>query len=62
MNGYYHTLVKIFRKRGVVFVRKARGDHEIWRNGDKQTTVDRGVKNRITANGILKQLGLEDRI
>ena len=62
MKGFYPALREIFRKHNVVFVRKGNGDHEIWRLGNKQTTVDRGVKNRYTANGVLRQLGLKDRL
>lgn len=62
MKGFYPVLMEIFRMHGVVFVRKGTGDHEIWRLGNKQTTVDRGVKNRHTANAVLKQLGLKERI
>lgn len=62
MKGYYPVLMSIFQKHGVVFVRKGNGDHEIWRLGNKQTTVDKGVKNRHTANAVLKQLGLKERL
>lgn len=62
MKGFYHVLLKLFRQHDVVFVRKGKGDHEIWRHGDRQTTVDRGVSSRVTANAVLKQLGLKERI
>lgn len=62
MKGYYPALLEIFRKHGVVFVRNGKGDHEIWQLGDRKTTVDRGTKNRYTANAVLKQLGLEERL
>lgn len=62
MNGYYLTLMKIFKRWGVQFVRKGKGDHEIWRLGKRQTTVDRGTNSRITANKVLKQLGIDEKI
>ncbi len=62
MNGYYSTLMKIFKRWGVQFVRKGKGDHEIWRLGKLQTTVDRGTNSRITANKVLKQLGIDEKI
>lgn len=62
MKSYYPVLMDIFRKHGVVFVRKGSGDHEIWRLENKQTTVDKSVKNRHTANAVLKQLGLKERL
>lgn len=62
MNGYYQILMEIFSRWDVHFVRHGRGDHEIWRRGEKQTTVDRGIKSRILANKILKQLDIPERI
>ena len=54
--------MKIFKRWGVQFVRKGKGDHEIWRLGKLQTTVDRGTNSRITANKVLKQLGIDEKI
>ena len=62
MKGYYRILMEIFSRYGAYFVRKGKGDHEIWRLGDKQTTVDRGVTSRVTANKVLKQLGINEKI
>ncbi len=62
MKGYYKILMEIFRKYGVEFVRSGKGDHEIWRRGNFQTTVDRGCNSRITANKVLKQLNINEKI
>lgn len=54
--------MEIFKRWGVQFVRKGKGDHEIWRRGRLQTTVDRGINSRVTANKVLKQLDIDEKI
>ena len=43
------------------FVRQGRGDHEIWESpiNGKRFTVDGDIKSRHTANGTLKDAGLD---
>jgi len=57
---YYRDVISLLRVAGFVFKRQGRGDHEIW--WDPQTgvnvTVDRKLRSRFTANGILKEAGL----
>lgn len=62
MNGYYKLLIEIIKRHGGFFVRSGRGDHEIWKCGDFQTVVDRGIKSRVTANACLKQLHINERL
>lgn len=62
MNGFYKKLLEIFARHNVYLVRKGKGDHEIWRHGDRQTTVDHGINSRFLANKILKQLGINEKI
>ena len=62
MNDFYKQLLLIFDKHNAYLVRKGKGDHEIWRCGDKQTTVDHGINSRYRANKILKQLGINEKI
>ena len=60
MADYYRDVISLLRVAGFVFKRQGRGDHEIW--WDPQTgvnvTVDRKLRSRFTANGILKEAGL----
>lgn len=62
MNGYYAILTAIIRKNGGRFIRKAKGDHEIWACNGIQETVDRGIKSRVLANKILKMLKIQERV
>lgn len=62
MNGYYKTVIEIITRHGGYFVRNAAGDHEIWRCGNKQTTIDRGTRSRHSANAYLKQLCINEKI
>lgn len=62
MKGYYKKLLEIFARHNAYLVRRGKGDHEIWRCGDKQTTVDHGITSRVLANKILKQLGIDEKI
>lgn len=62
MNGFYNKVVEILRQHGFRLVRQGKGDHEIWGNGNVNVTVDRHTKSRFTANKILKDAGLSERI
>lgn len=48
---------------GCWFVRQGRGDHEIWESplNGRKFTVDGNIRSRHTANGTLKDAGLEKR-
>lgn len=50
----------MLRQNGFAFWRSGRGDHEIWRHEGtgRKVSVDRTIKSRHTANGVLKQAGL----
>jgi predicted RNA binding protein YcfA (HicA-like mRNA interferase family) len=54
-------LRELLRRNGCEFVRQGKGDHEIWYSpkSGRRFPVDRHVKSRHTANGVLKQAGLE---
>jgi len=58
--GYGAELKKILLQHGCVFVRKGKGDHEIWFSPitGNRFPVDAGTRKRHTANGILKQAGI----
>ncbi|HAO21975.1 MAG: hypothetical protein BWK80_31450 [Desulfobacteraceae bacterium IS3] len=61
MNNYSSELKKILRKYGCYFERQGKGDHEIWYSlmTDTRFPIDSKIKSRHTANGILKQAGIE---
>ena len=60
MADYYRDLVRLLKEGGYELKRQGRGDHEIWWNPRTGTrlTVDRKIKSRFTANGILKEANL----
>ena len=60
MADYYRDLIRLLKAGGYEFKREGRGDHEIWWNPQTRVnvTVDRKLKSRFTANGILKEAGL----
>jgi predicted RNA binding protein YcfA (HicA-like mRNA interferase family) len=60
MADYYRDVVRLLRDSGYVFKRQGRGDHEIWWNAQTgvSVVVDRKLRSRFTANGILKEAGL----
>jgi len=53
-------LRRLLREAGYTFKRSAKGDHELWYSSktERAIVVDRKVKSRHTANGVLKQAGL----
>ena len=61
MASYTPKVIKILRKNGFYCFRQGKGDHEIWRNDQKdvEVSVDSKITSRHTANGILKQAGLK---
>jgi predicted RNA binding protein YcfA (HicA-like mRNA interferase family) len=53
-------VIRLLREAGYELKRQGRGDHEIWWNPRSgiRVTVDRKLKSRFTANGILKEANL----
>jgi hypothetical protein len=43
--------------------RQGRGDHEIWYSPitERRFVVDSAIRSRHTANGVLKQAGIDER-
>ena len=62
MNGFYKQLVAILKRYGFRFIRQGRGDHEIWGNDQIERPVDRNSRSRHTANAILKQFVIKEKI
>ena len=62
--GSYTAEVKDFlRQFGCSFFRQGKGDHEIWYSPitNRRFPVDQKILSRHTANGIMKQAGIEHR-
>jgi predicted RNA binding protein YcfA (HicA-like mRNA interferase family) len=60
MADYYRDVIRLLKANGYEFKREGRGDHEIWwnRRTSIHLTIDRKLKSKFTANGILKEAGL----
>jgi hypothetical protein len=54
-------LKKILSEAGCYLERQGKGDHEIWYSPitNRCFVVDGSIKSRHTANGVLKQAGLD---
>lgn len=63
-SGYYDQLIKILNQYGCTFLRQGKGSHEIWNSPitQKPFPVAYTITNRHTANGILKQAGIDFKI
>jgi predicted RNA binding protein YcfA (HicA-like mRNA interferase family) len=61
MAEYEKKVRKILAENGCRFVRHGRGDHDIWYSPitDRNLTVDGKIDKRHTANGVLKQAGVD---
>ena len=61
MAEYENKVRKILSENGCYFVRRGRGDHDIWYSPIKNRnfTVDGKINIRHTANGIMKQAGIK---
>lgn len=62
--GFYRDLCKILKMHGFSFYRMGKGSHEIWWNEEtKQSlTVPENLKSRHTANAILKQANISQKL
>lgn len=63
MESFTPRILAILREAGCRFVRHGNGDHDIWFSpiSNKNFPVDNKIKSRHTANGVLKQAGLQKR-
>ena len=64
VRGFYAQIVEALRNAGCSFKRHGKGDHEIWYSPltDRTFTVDKGSLSRHTANAVLKQAGIKQRL
>lgn len=61
MAEYEKKVRKILTQYNCVFVRRGKGDHDIWFSplSNRHVTVDTKIKSRHTANAIMKQSGID---
>ena len=61
MSDFSPELKRILLQYGCRFERDGKGDHGIWFSPitNKRFPVDSKIKSRHTANGVLKQAGIE---
>ena len=61
MADYSDALKRLLLAAGCTFRRPGKGDHEIWFSPITMRSfpVDYSIRSRHTANGVLKQAGLE---
>lgn len=63
MAEYEKKVREILKQYNCSFVRRGKGDHDIWYSPItcRHITVDTKIKSRHTANAIMKQSGIEHR-
>lgn len=63
MAEYEKQVRNILTLNGCSFVRRCKGDHDIWYSPitKRHFTVDGKIKSRHTANAIMKQSGITHR-
>jgi len=63
MAEYEKKVREALLKNGCTFVRRGKGDHDIWYSPitKRNVTVDSKIKSRHTANAILKQSGVNEK-
>jgi len=61
MAEYEKKVRKILLEYNCHFVRRGKGDHDIWFSpiSQRHITVDTKIKSRHTANAIMKQSGID---
>lgn len=63
MNGFEKLVKAILLKHGFYLLRSGKGSHEIWQHNDgRKVTVNHVCKSRFTANNILKEAQLKERM
>ena len=60
MAEYEKRVREVLKKNNCVFVRRGKGDHDIWKSpiNDRNFPVDTVIKSRHIANTIMKQSGI----
>jgi len=63
-SGLYHPLKEILLRYRCFFVRQGKGSHEIWQSpiNNKRFSVPVTIVAKPTANAILRQAGIDERL
>ena len=63
MAEYEKKVREILKENGCTFVRRGKGNHDIWHSplSNKNFPVDTKIKSRHTANAIMRQSGINHR-
>jgi uncharacterized protein (DUF1330 family) len=63
MAEYEKKVREVLSKHGCYFLRRGRGDHDVWHSpeNDHSFLVAAKIKSRHTANLIMKQAGIDHR-
>ena len=61
MAEYEKKVRQVLRENSCYFVRRGKGDHDIWYSPitNRNFTVDGEIRIRHVANGIMKQAGID---
>ena len=64
MADYTRQVKKLLSANGCYFIRKSKGDHEIWFSPilNRPFTVDGSIKKRTSANETLKDAGVIQKV
>ena len=64
MADYYRAVLKYLKEHDCEFLRQGNGDHEIWRSpiNNRQFTLPTTLPVRHTANGVLKDAGINEKV
>ena len=64
VQGYTARVKDLLRQHGCELLRRGKGDHEIWRSPHavKPITVDGKIMSRHSANGVLKDAGINVKL
>lgn len=62
--GFYDLVRELLLKHKCEFVRQGKGSHEIWQSPatNKRFSVPVTVESKFTANAILKQAGIDEKV
>ncbi|MBQ6733871.1 MAG: type II toxin-antitoxin system HicA family toxin [Lachnospiraceae bacterium] len=63
MAEYEKRVRDLLKQHGCTFVRRGKGDHDIWHSPivNRNFPVDTKIKSRHTANSIMKQSGIKHK-
>lgn len=61
MNGYEKQVKEILKQNGWRFLRHGTGSHDVWTDGKHCVSVNKTCKSRHTANGIMKDTGINHK-